>query len=116
LRLCFEHQFGQDHLPLVAAEQRDYGAAKEKVGDWDALMQGVFAAAPVTTDAQQLVNLGLVHRDSEWQPYWEGWVEWMRASGWRRLGWYVWDQGPGLPGDWNGLRTAVRKSATVAAG
>jgi DNA modification methylase len=98
------------------AQQRDYGAAKEKVGDWDALMQGVFAAAPVTTDAQQLVNLGLVHRDSEWQPYWEGWVEWMRASGWRRLGWYVWDQGPGLPGDWNGLRTAVRKSATVAAG
>ena len=26
----------------------------------------------------------------------------MRASGWRRYGWYVWDQGPGLPGDWNG--------------
>lgn len=84
------------------AQQRDYGAAKEKVGDWDALMQGVFAAAPVTADAQLLVNLGLVHRDSEWQPYWEGWVEWMRASGWRRFGWYVWDQGPGLPGDWNG--------------
>ena len=84
------------------AQQRDYGAAKEKVGDWDALMQGVFAAAPVTAEAQLLVNLGLVHRDSEWQPYWEGWVEWMRASGWRRFGWYVWDQGPGLPGDWNG--------------
>ncbi|MFN3973343.1 MAG: site-specific DNA-methyltransferase [Gemmobacter sp.] len=84
------------------AQQRDYGAAKEKVGDWDALMQGVFGAAPVTAEAQLLVNLGLVHRDSEWQPYWEGWVEWMRASGWRRFGWYVWDQGPGLPGDWNG--------------
>jgi DNA modification methylase len=84
------------------AQQRDYGAAKEKVGDWDALMQGVFTAVPVTADAQVLVNLGLVHRDSEWQPYWEGWVEWMRASGWRRFGWYVWDQGPGLPGDWNG--------------
>ena len=84
------------------AQQRDYGAAKEKVGDWDALMQGVFAASPVTTDAQLLVNLGLVHRDCEWQPYWQGWVEWMRKSGWRRFGWYVWDQGPGLPGDWNG--------------
>ena len=84
------------------AQQRDYGAAKEKVGDWDALMQGVFAAAPVCADAQVLVNLGLIHRDSEWQPYWEGWVEWMRTSGWRRFGWYVWDQGPGLPGDWNG--------------
>jgi DNA modification methylase len=84
------------------AQQRDYGAAKEKIGDWDALMQGVFTSAPVTAEAQLLVNLGLVHRDSEWQPYWEGWVEWMRASGWRRFGWYVWDQGPGLPGDWNG--------------
>ena len=84
------------------AQQRDYGAAKEKVGDWDALMQGVFAAAPVTDDAQVLVNLGLVHRSGEWQPYWEGWIEWMRTAGWRRFGWYVWDQGPGLPGDWNG--------------
>jgi DNA modification methylase len=26
----------------------------------------------------------------------------MRAEGWKRFGWYVWDQGPGLPGDWNG--------------
>lgn len=78
------------------AQQRDYGAAKEKVGDWHALMQGVFATAPVTSEAQVLVNLGLLHRDSEWQPYWEGRVEWMRASGWRRFGWYVWDQGPGL--------------------
>ena len=84
------------------AQQRDYGAAKEKVGDWDALMQGVFTAAPLKADAQLLVNLGLVHRDGEWLPYWEGWVEWMRSSGWRRFGWYVWDQGPGLPGDWNG--------------
>jgi hypothetical protein len=31
--------------------------------------------------------------------YWEGWAAWMRASAWRRFGWYVWDQGPGLPGD-----------------
>ena len=71
-------------------------------GDWDPLMQGVFAAAPITADAQLLVNLGLVHRDSEWQPSWKGWVEWMRTFGWRRFGWYVWDQGPGLPDDWNG--------------
>lgn len=84
------------------AQQRDYGAAKEKVGNWDALMQGVFGAAPVSDSAQLLVNLGLVHREGEWLPYWEGWVDWMRAQGWRRFGWYVWDQGPGLPGDWNG--------------
>jgi len=84
------------------AQQRDYGAAKEKVGDWDALMQGVFAAAPVKDGAQVLVNLGMVHREGEWIPYWDAWVQWMRDAGWRRFGWYVWDQGPGLPGDWNG--------------
>jgi hypothetical protein len=26
----------------------------------------------------------------------------MREQGWRRFGLYAWDQGPGLPGDWNG--------------
>ncbi|MBU8541847.1 site-specific DNA-methyltransferase [Falsiroseomonas tokyonensis] len=72
--------------------------------DWDALMQGVFQHLDraVRADAQLLVNLGLIHRDSEWQPYWSGWLEWMRAQGWRRFGLYAWDQGPGLPGDWNG--------------
>jgi DNA modification methylase len=44
----------------------------------------------------------LVHREGEWVPYWDGWIEHMRESSWRRFGWYVWDQGPGLPGDWNG--------------
>ena len=81
-----------------------------KLGDWDALMQGVFAAAHVTADAQLLVNLGLVHRDGEWIPYWEGWVDWMRAQGWRRFGWYAWDQGPGLPGDRNGRLIAAERT------
>jgi len=36
------------------AQQRDYGAAKEKIGDSHALMQGVFTAAPVIADAQLL--------------------------------------------------------------
>jgi DNA modification methylase len=82
------------------AQQRDYKSGS--VADWDALMQGVFSVLPVKEDAQVLVNLGLVHRDGEWMPYWDGWIEWMRSAGWRRFGWYVWDQGPGLPGDWNG--------------
>lgn len=81
------------------AQQRDYTGG---ISDWDALMRGVFGAAPLLPDAQVLVNLGLVHREGEWLPYWEGWIEWMRAQQWRRFGWYVWDQGPGLPGDWNG--------------
>jgi DNA modification methylase len=81
------------------AQQRDYESA---IGDWDALMQGVFSILPVTDNAQVLINLGLVHRDNEWIPYWSAWIDWMRAAGWRRFGLYVWDQGFALPGDWNG--------------
>ncbi|MCK9994189.1 MAG: hypothetical protein Dbin4_02709 [Alphaproteobacteria bacterium] len=81
-------------------QQRDY--KNGGIADWDALMEGVFSILPVKDDAQVLVNLGLIHRDCEWVPYWETWIEWMRTAEWRRFGWYVWDQGPGLPGDWNG--------------
>jgi DNA modification methylase len=81
------------------AQQRDYKTGPQ---DWHALMQGVFSVLPVKHGAQVLVNLGLVHHDGEWLPYWDSWIEWMRSAGWRRFGWYVWDQGPGLPGDWNG--------------
>ncbi len=82
--------------------QRNYTTGG--IADWDALMRGVFqhAGDALADDGQLLVNLGLTHHDSEWHPYWQGWVEWMRTTGWRRFGWYVWDQGPGLPGDWNG--------------
>lgn len=84
-------------------QQRDYTAeSKESCSDWDNLMRGVFGNLPMTDAGQVLVNLGLIHRDGEWLPYWDGWIEWMRSQGWRRFGWYVWDQGFGLPGDWNG--------------
>jgi len=56
--------------------QRDYTTGG--VGDWDVLMRGVFADPPMADDGQVLVNLSLIHRANEWQPYWEGWLEWMR--------------------------------------
>jgi DNA modification methylase len=82
--------------------QRDYTTGG--VSDWHALMRGVFQHldAALRPDGQVLVNLGLIHRDGEWLPYWQGWLEWMRGQGWRRFALYCWDQGPGLPGDWNG--------------
>lgn len=83
-------------------QQRDYGAAKEKVQAWDQLMSDVFSSLPVHDKSQVLVNLGLIHKDGEWVPYWDQWIDFMRQSGWKRFGLYVWDQGPGLPGDWNG--------------
>jgi len=109
------------------AQQRDYTAeATEVLTDWDALMQGAISAALCSDDAQILVNLGLVHRDGEWLPYWDKWIEWMRAQGWRRFGWYVWDQTYGLPGDWQGRlapshefvfhfnRVSVKPTKTIA--
>ena len=84
-------------------QQRDYTEeSKSKVADWDGLMRGVFGNLPMADAGQVLVNLGLIHREGEWIPYWDGWIEWMREQGWRRFGWYVWDQGSGLPGDWSG--------------
>jgi DNA modification methylase len=84
-------------------QQRDYTEeGKAKVADWDSLMRGVFANIPMSESGQVLVNLGLIHRDGEWIPYWDAWISWMRDQGWRRFGWYVWDQGHGLPGDWSG--------------
>lgn len=84
------------------SNQREYMTGG--ISDWDLLMRGVFANADAALDpgGQILVNLGLVHSDAEWHPYWTAWVEWMRSAGWRRFGWYVWDQGPGLMGDWGG--------------
>ncbi len=79
--------------------QRDY---TNTIIDWDALMHGVFAQLPMAANGQVLVNLGLIHREQEVIPYWDTWLDWMRTQGWRRFAWYVWDQGPGLPGDWNG--------------
>lgn len=80
--------------------QRDYTSGG--IADWDGLMRSVFARLPVADDGQVLVNLGLIHRDNEFVPYWEAWLGWMHTQGWRRFGWYVWDQGPGMPGDWQG--------------
>ncbi|MGP1690877.1 MAG: DNA modification methylase [Giesbergeria sp.] len=80
--------------------QRDYTSGGVK--DWDGLMRGVFAKVPMADDGQVLVNLGLIHRDNEVIPYWDAWLGWMRTQGWRRFAWYVWDQGPGMPGDWAG--------------
>ncbi len=80
--------------------QRDY--TSDGIADWDGLMRGVFAKVPMADDGQVLVNLGLIHRDNEVIPYWDAWLSWMRTQGWRRFAWYVWDQGPGMPGDWAG--------------
>lgn len=81
------------------AQQRDYKAA---ISDWDALMNGVFSILPVKDGAQVLVNLGLVHEAGRVNAYWDAWLDYMDECGWPLFGWYVWDKGFGLPGNWNG--------------
>jgi DNA modification methylase len=78
-------------------QQRDYGS---KINDWRSLVSGAITA--ISGDPQILVNLGLIHRDGEVIEYWSDLIADMRASSWRLFGWYVWDQGPGMPGDWAG--------------
>ena len=82
-------------------QQRDY---QKSIENWAKLMSGVFRLLPnsCSGSAQVLVNLGLVHRNNEWHPYWQPWLDAMSEFGWRRFGLYVWDQGAGLPGDWAG--------------
>lgn len=81
------------------AQQRDYKAA---ISDWDALMNGVFSIVPVKDGAQVLVNLGLVHEKGRVNAYWDAWLDYMDQCGWPLFGWYVWDKGFGMPGNWNG--------------
>lgn len=77
--------------------QREYGIGDF---DWEHLVPPALATAPA--GAQVLVNLGLIHRDGEVIQYWEPLLASMRDAEFRFFGWYVWDQGDGLPGDWNG--------------
>lgn len=80
-------------------QQRDYG---EKITDWRALVSGAMVSVVANEKTQFLVNLGLIHRDGEVIEYWNDLVSDMRNRGYRLFGWYVWDKGFGLPGDWNG--------------
>jgi DNA modification methylase len=98
---------GEDHANLLVtsppyANQRAYTTGG--IADWDRLMQGVFAVAMavMAAAAQMLVNLGLVHREGSVVRYWDDWLTWMPRQGWRFFGWYVWDQGVTVPGDWAG--------------
>lgn len=81
------------------AQQREY---KSAISDWDDLMNGVFAALPMKEGAQILVNLGIVHEKGRVNAYWDKWLDYMDSNEWPLFGWYVWDKGFGLPGNWNG--------------
>ena len=83
------------------AQQRDYGG---KIDDWASVVSAI--AAIKGESAQVFVNLGLVHKNGEVFPYWDGLVSNMKSCGWRLFGWYVWDKGYAWTGGAGRLPTA----------
>lgn len=83
------------------SNQRTY-----KIGefDWHSMMCGAFdqMIANGKPDCHILVNLGLKHENRQVDMYWFQWLMYCSAQGWPLFGWYVWDQGSGLPGEWGG--------------
>jgi len=79
--------------------QRDYGA---DIPDWRSLVGGGLRKVNDSESCQMLINLGLIHREGRVVRYWDDMIEDMENNGWRLFGWYIWDKGDGLPGNWNG--------------
>ena len=94
------------HLPKVDlvftsppyGNQRDYELSGFV---WDEVVPPGLSLSP--DRAQVLVNIGMIHREGRVVRYWDTLISQMESCGFRLFGWYVWDQGFGLPGgDWGG--------------
>jgi len=100
-RLMQGEQFSLCFTSPPYSDQRSY-----KIGsfDWHALMCGAFdqMIEHGLSDCHILINLGLKHKDRQVDMYWLQWLMHCNNQGWPLFGWYVWDQGPGLPGEWAG--------------
>lgn len=83
------------------SDQREY-----EIGsfDWLELMNGVWLniIGFATEQAHILINLGPSHKDRKVNRYWDPWLDYAEETGWPLFGWYVWDKGYGLCGNWNG--------------
>ena len=72
--------------------------------NWHSLMCSSFdqIIAYGECDCHILINLGLCHNNRRVNLYWLEWLSYCESIGWPLFGWYVWDQGSGLPGEWGG--------------
>jgi DNA modification methylase len=81
-------------------DQREY-----KIGDFDwlSLANGFIdqAFSNAAENADILVNLGMSHKDGRVNRYWDDWLKHCEITH-PLYGWYVWDKGEGMPGEWNG--------------
>lgn len=90
------------------SDQREYGLG---TFDWNALLCGAFdqIITHVEDDAHILINLGLSHKHRQVDLYWNDWLKYCAKRGWPLFGWYVWDQGSGLPGEWGGRQAPAHE-------
>lgn len=83
------------------SDQRSY-----KLGsfNWHSMMCGAFdqMIAHGLEDCHILVNLGLSHKNRQVDMYWFEWLMHCAAQDWPVFGWYIWDKGAGMPGNWSG--------------
>lgn len=81
------------------ADQRTYKIGKF---DWLMLANGMFDVLPIGEECDIIINLGLSYKDGKVNQYWQPWLEYCETKGLSLYGWYVWDKGAGMPGEWNG--------------
>jgi len=101
---CLEILSHLDPVDLVISSpfylnQRDYETG---VSPWASVVPQAFLSSPCSSSCQMFVNLGLIYRDGCCIRYWDLLISSLELHGWKLFGWYVWDQGDGLPGNWNG--------------
>lgn len=80
-------------------KQRTYGGNSD---DWVLVVPRAFSNINISESGQIFVNIGLIHKDQSVFRYWDYLTRAMEEKLFRLFGWYVWDQGSGLPGDGNG--------------
>lgn len=96
---------GGERFNLCATSPPYLNQREYNIGDFDwlTLANGFSDCAFAMADDNSniLVNLGLVHEDGRVNRYWEAWLNHCEKAQ-PLYGWYIWDKGFGLPGDWHG--------------
>jgi DNA modification methylase len=103
---CINRLFGDDRFSLCFTSPPYSNQRTYKIGsfDWHSLMCDAFDQIIThgTHNCHILINLGLSHKNRQVDTYWWQWLQHCSSQGWPLFGWYVWDQGTGLHGEWGG--------------
>ena len=89
------------HLVVTSPPYMDLRVYEGRSVQWEIVPEAL-SLCNLRDDGQMLVNLGMVHRDGAVVEYWSDLRRSLEAQGLKLAGWYVWDKGYGMPGDWAG--------------